>query len=36
MGWDEWQARWDDLTKRISESWQSDKSAAEIVSEMRR
>ncbi len=32
----DWQARWDALVKRVSRSWQSDKSAVAILREMRR
>ena len=32
----DWQVRWDALAKRISHSWQGDKSALEILREMRR
>ena len=32
----EWEAAWDDLSGKASQSWQSDKSAAEILAEMRR
>ena len=33
---EEWMRQWDELSERISKAWDSDKSAAEIVSEMRR
>lgn len=32
----EWKKEWDALTEQISASWNTDKSAAEIVAEMRR
>jgi hypothetical protein len=32
----DWLARWDELTRQITAEWKSDKSAVEIVSEMRR
>ena len=31
-----WEARWDALARKVSAAWQSDKSAVEILSEMRR
>ena len=31
----DWDARWDALAKEISQAWKSDKSAVEILSEMR-
>ena len=31
-----WWARWDALAERIARNWKSEKSAVEIVSEMRR
>ncbi|NQT53871.1 hypothetical protein HQ576_17580 [bacterium] len=31
-----WWARWDELAERIGRNWKSEKSAVEIVSEMRR
>jgi hypothetical protein len=33
---DEWWTRWAALSEQIGKKWTSDKSAAEIVSEMRR
>ena len=33
---DEWLKGWDELTEQITESWQSPKSALEILSEARR
>ena len=32
----DWQARWDALTHKIGLAWKSDKSAVEILAEMRR
>jgi antitoxin (DNA-binding transcriptional repressor) of toxin-antitoxin stability system len=32
----DWDARWDALAHQVSLAWKSDKSAAEILSEMRR
>jgi hypothetical protein len=32
----EWKREWDALTEQISASWNTDKSAAEIIAEMRR
>ena len=32
----DWEARWDALAQRVSEAWQSEKSAVELLSEMRR
>jgi antitoxin (DNA-binding transcriptional repressor) of toxin-antitoxin stability system len=32
----EWEARWDALAKRVSESWQGDQTAVDTLSEMRR
>ena len=32
----EWEARWDALAQEVSEAWQSEKSAVELLSEMRR
>jgi hypothetical protein len=32
----DWDARWDILARKVSDSWQSDKSAVELVSQMRR
>jgi len=32
----EWLAEWDALAEEISKAWKSDKSAVEIISEMRR
>ena len=31
-----WKQEWDALTEQISASWDTDKSAAQIISEMRR
>lgn len=31
-----WEARWDALARRVSDAWQSEKSAVELLSEMRR
>jgi hypothetical protein len=31
-----WEARWDALAQQVGEAWQSEKSAAEFLSEMRR
>lgn len=33
---EEWEARWEALAKKVGETWQGDKSALEILSEMRR
>jgi len=33
---DEWMRQWNELSERISKVWNTDKSAAEIISEMRR
>ncbi len=33
---DEWEQGWKQLQERMSEVWNTDKSAAEIISEMRR
>ena len=32
----DWEARWDALARQVSEAWQSEKSAVELLSEMRR
>jgi hypothetical protein len=32
----DWEARWDVLAQQVSEAWQSEKSAVELLSEMRR
>ena len=32
----DWDERWDELANRIGDAWQSEKSAVEILSEMRR
>lgn len=32
----DWEARWDALARQVSDAWQSEKSAVEILSEMRR
>ena len=34
--WESWLKDWDELSQQIGELWHSDKSAAEVVSEMRR
>ena len=31
-----WQMQWDGLTQKISRAWQSEKSASQILAEMRR
>jgi hypothetical protein len=31
-----WEARWDPLAQRVSEAWQGEESAVELLSEMRR
>lgn len=31
-----WEAQWDALTERVSRAWTSEKSAVEILAEMRR
>jgi hypothetical protein len=31
-----WKARWDTLARQVSDAWQSEKSAVEILNEMRR
>ena len=36
MSDEEWFAKWEELAKRVSRAWKSDKSAVEILSEMRR
>ncbi len=33
---EEWMRQWNELSERISRVWNTDKSAAEIISEMRR
>jgi len=33
---EEWFARWDDLAKRIDKAWKSEKTALEVLAEMRR
>jgi hypothetical protein len=33
---DDWEARWDALARKVSSAWQSEKSAVEILAEMRR
>ena len=33
---EEWMRQWNELSERISKVWNTDKSAAEIISEMRR
>jgi hypothetical protein len=32
----DWEARWDALAQQVSEAWRSEKSAVEILTEMRR
>jgi antitoxin (DNA-binding transcriptional repressor) of toxin-antitoxin stability system len=32
----DWEARWDALAQKVSQAWKSDKSAVEILMEMRR
>jgi antitoxin (DNA-binding transcriptional repressor) of toxin-antitoxin stability system len=32
----DWEKRWDTLARKIGQAWQSDKSAQEILTEMRR
>ncbi|MBL7201080.1 MAG: hypothetical protein ISS56_13155 [Anaerolineae bacterium] len=32
----DWEARWDALTHKVSQAWKSDKSALEVLAEMRR
>jgi hypothetical protein len=32
----DWEARWDALAQQVSEAWKSEKSAVELLSEMRR
>ena len=32
----DWEAQWDALAQKISQAWKSDKSAVEILTEMRR
>ncbi len=34
--YEEWKRNWDALTEEITAAWNTDKSAAEIISEMRR
>ncbi|HUT35566.1 MAG TPA: hypothetical protein VNE39_18905 [Planctomycetota bacterium] len=36
MSMAEWLAEWDALTQEISKAWKSEKSAVELISEMRR
>lgn len=31
-----WEAQWDTLAKKVSQAWKSDKSAEDILAEMRR
>ena len=33
---DDWEARWDVLARKIGQAWKSDRSAQEILAEMRR
>jgi hypothetical protein len=32
----DWETRWDALAQQVSDAWQSEKSAVELLSEMRR
>jgi hypothetical protein len=32
----DWEARWDALAQQVSDAWQSEKSAVELLTEMRR
>ena len=32
----DWETRWDALARQVSDAWQSEKSAVELLSEMRR
>jgi hypothetical protein len=32
----DWETRWDALTHKVSQAWKSEKSAVEILAEMRR
>ena len=32
----DWEARWDALAHRVSQAWRSEKSATEVLAEMRR
>ena len=32
----DWEARWDTLARKVSRAWKSDRSAVEILAEMRR
>jgi hypothetical protein len=32
----DWEARWDALARKVSQAWKSDRSAVEILTEMRR
>ncbi len=32
----DWEARWDTLARKVSQAWKSDRSAVEILTEMRR
>jgi antitoxin (DNA-binding transcriptional repressor) of toxin-antitoxin stability system len=32
----DWDARWDALARQVSQAWNSDKSAVELLTEMRR
>ncbi len=36
MSDEEWFARWDALTERIDKAWKSEKTALEVLAEMRR
>jgi hypothetical protein len=32
----DWEARWDTLAQQVSQAWKSDRSAVELLTEMRR
>ena len=32
----DWEARWDALARQVSQAWKSDRSAVELLTEMRR
>jgi hypothetical protein len=32
----DWDARWDALTRKVSQAWKSDRSAVDVLTEMRR
>lgn len=36
QAYEQWKQEWDALTEEVSAAWNTDKSAAEVVSEMRR